>query len=191
MNFVEPKHYLFKMPKWEAERMTHLTWPGLCRHVKHRFPDAWLSEVEEISFFQLGDIEEIFSFRVARDSEAPWEASLPPFFRQPDTQRHFDSLRLKLVTSADLRRLMESMQENIADLYKETIAQAYRKRRWGKEPELRCPPEEIDIGARFVTGTDFPRLTPFFAAGPWLAIDLLWICKRTDWKREMLVHVYG
>lgn len=180
MFFGEPKHYLFKMPKETAERITRLTWPALCRHVKNRFPAAWLPEVEEISFFQLGDVEEIFSFGIARDFEEAWDASLPPFFQKPDVQLHFASIRLKLVTPTELLRLAETMREKIADLYKAAVVQAYRKRRWGKEREIRRPPEEIDMGARFVIGTDFPRLTPFLGAWPWLAVDLLWICKRTD-----------
>ena len=190
MFFGEPGHYLFKMPKAEAEQMTRLPWPALCRHVKRFFPQAWLPELGEIAFFQLGDVEEIFALTGRHDLTEAWEASLPPFFRQPDTQRHFASLHLARVAPEDLRRLMAAFQQNIAVMYKDAIAAAYRQRRWGKETTRR-PPEDLDMAGYFVPVPDYPRLTPYFPASPLQVFDILWICKRTDWKRAVLVHVYG
>ena len=192
MFFGEPRHYLFKAPMETAEQISRLTWPLLCRHVQHFFPQAWLPEVEEIAFFQLGEMEEVFAVRGACNLVGAWEASLSPFFRQPDAQRHFASLRPMEVTPEDLRRLTADMEEAVAALYKEAIAAAYRKRRWGKEAELRCPPEDLDVAKIFCTVPDFPRLVPYHFVPPqFRAFDLLWLCKRMDWAHEVLVHVYG
>ena len=192
MFFGEPKHYLFKAPMETAEQISRLTWPLLCRHVQHFFPQAWLPEVEEIAFFQLGEMEEVFAFHGARDLVDAWEASLSPFFRQPDAQRHFASLRPMEVTPEDLRRLTADMEEAVAALYKEAITTACRKRRWGKAVECGKPPEGLDMGVNFFARPDFPRLTPYnFTLPQFRVFDLLWIYKRIDWKRETLIHVYG
>ncbi len=192
MFFGEPDHYLFKMPLETAEPIAHMPWPALCRHVERFSPQAWLPELEEIAFFQLGKAEEVFAFGGCFDIVESWEASLDPFFSQPDAQCHFASLHLARVTPEDLRRLMAGMQEAIAGIYEDAIVTARRKKRWGKENELHRPPDELDVTKNFCSWPDFPRLVPYHPMLlPWQAFDLLWLCKRTDWAHEALVHVYG
>ncbi len=190
MFYGESHHYLFKMATAEATPMTRLSWPDLCRHVKLRFPAAWLPELEEISFFQLGNIQETGIFFNDRASTNAWEASLPPFFRDQEVQSRFASLQLKRVTAGDLRRLIALLHKEIAALYKEAIMVSHRKRRWGKEAEFHRPPLMIDIGDNFVPVTDFPHLTGYSAVPSLQVFELLWVCKQTDWSNESLLHVY-
>ena len=191
MYFGEPKFYLFKMQKGIADQFTRLSWPALCHHVKQFLPQAWIPELEEISFFRLGEVKEIFAFRGGRlEGMEEWESSLSPLFSQPGTQCHFKSLYLRRVTEDDLLRLMSAMQGQLADRYKAAIDEAYLKRRFRKAPYHL--PNEFDLKENFVTDPDFPRLTPyFFQMSQFQVFDLLWICKRMDWTRDILVHVYG
>lgn len=190
MHLGEPKHYLFKMPKETADQFTRLPWTALCRYVKHVSPQAWLPELEEISFFQLGEIKEFFVFRGCWDLMDEWETSLSPLFCRPDTQCHFASLHLRKVTEEDLLRLMSAMQGQFADRYKAALDEAYLKRRFRKKPYHL--PRDFDLEENFTNDPDYPRLTPYFLSMPQFQVfDILWICKRVDWTTDFLIHVYG
>ncbi len=189
MFYGDPRNCLFTMPEAELRPVEGLSWPALCRYVSQYRPQAWLPELESIAFFQLGAIQEAFCFTAPGKTVEAWLGTVPPLFRQAETQRRFASLRLGRVSRERLGNLIGIFQDVIAAGYEEAWRRERRRWRSGNGKRAFSRLNGLDVTEVFVTHPNYSRLTAFSFGKYFQVFDLLWLYKSLDWKREALIHV--
>ncbi len=191
MFYGAPHHYLLAMQLAELRPVESLAWPALCRYVRRYRPQAWLPAVESIAFFQLGALREVLRLSGQGKTIEAWLGTTASIFWQPETQRHFASLRLARVSRESLGRLISLFQDVIAAGYEEAWRRERRRWRGGAEERAFAPPGWLDMTEVLAVHPSFSRLTANFPASPLQVFDLLWLDKTLDWEQEALIHVYA
>jgi len=104
----ETQHRLTMVDKKVTQMIRHMKWPELLEFVKQRYPDAYMSPLNEIAFFQIGNQQSVFRHDCFISEEfLKTNVMYNPYFTDTETQKHFSSLNLCIVDKSTLRDMIE------------------------------------------------------------------------------------